>query len=104
MRPAPHRGGTRAHRAHSLSENELKAVFDAALDAIITMDANGMVTGWNAQAESIFGWRSAEAVGSTLSDLIIPPQYRQAHRQGLAHFLSTGKGPILVKLIAIRAH
>ena len=103
MRRAPHRGGTRAHRAHSLSENELKAVLDAALDAIITMDADGRVTGWNAQAESIFGWRATEAVGSTLSDLIIPPQYRQAHRQGLAHFLSTGKGPILGKRIEIAA-
>src|SRR2546425_5347855 len=103
MRRAPQRGGTRAHRAHSLSENELKAVLDAALDAIITMDADGRVTGWNAQAESIFGWRATEAVGSTLSDLIIPPQYRQAHRQGLAHFLSTGKGPILGKRIEIAA-
>src|SRR5438132_11946122 len=98
MRRAPHRGGTRAHRAHrahSLSENELKAVLDAALDAIITMDADGRVTGWNAQAQSIFGWKSTEAVGSTLSDMIIPLQYRQSHRQVLALSLSTGKGHTL---------
>src|SRR3989338_4996186 len=30
-----------------------------------------------------------------MSETIIPPQYREAHRQGLERFLSSGAGPIL---------
>jgi len=87
----------------SQSETWFKAVLDTALDAIITMNPAGRITGWNSQAESIFGWGAAEAVGSILSDLIIPPQHREAHGKGLARFLATGEGPILGKRIAITA-
>jgi len=34
-----------------------------------------------------------------LEDLIIPLRFRNAHRQGLQHFLRTGIGPLLNQLI-----
>ena len=87
------------HRA----EERLRALFDSALDAVVTMDAAGTITGWNAQAERTFGWTAAEATGRILGDLLIPPQYREAHRRGVAEFLATGAGPILGKRIEITA-
>ena len=103
MRRTAHRSRSREHLGDSQSETWLKAVFNTALDAIITMNPAGMITAWNSQAESTFGWGEAEAVGGSLSDLIIPPQHREAHEKGIARFLVTGEGPILRKRIEITA-
>src|SRR5205807_6968734 len=95
MRRTAHRSRSREHLGESESDTWLKAVFNTALDAIITMNPAGRITAWNSQAESTFGWGEAEAVGGSLSDLIIPPQHREAHEKGIARFLVTGEGPIL---------
>ncbi|PYO63183.1 MAG: hypothetical protein DMD70_04455 [Gemmatimonadetes bacterium] len=83
------------------SEARLKAIIDAALDAVITMDGDGVVLSWSPQAERVFGWPASEAVGGKLSTTIIPPRYREAHERGLAHFLGTGEGPVLNQRIEI---
>src|SRR3989454_4526645 len=49
------------------SEARLKAIIDAALDAVITMDGDGVVRSWSPQAERVFGWPASEVVGRTLS-------------------------------------
>src|SRR5262249_52904804 len=72
---------------------------DSALDCIITMDATGRVCEFNLASERVFGFTRAEAVGKELAELIIPPRSRERHRQGLAHYLKTGEGPLLGKLI-----
>jgi PAS domain S-box-containing protein len=85
------------------SMERLQAVLASSLDAVITMNADGVVTEWNAQAETIFGWPWADAVGHVLSDLIIPAEHREAHRRGLARFLATGEGPLLRRRIEVMA-
>jgi len=92
---------SRAEAALRTSEAGLQAIIDAALDAVITMDGTGVITGWSPQAERIFGWPAAEAVGQRLSTTIIPPRHRAAHEAGLAHFLATGEGPVLNRRIEI---
>lgn len=77
------------------SEQRTRLIICNALDAVITMDSGGIVTGWSAQAEKTFGWSRDEAIGQPLAALIIPSQYREAHRKGLAHYLETGEGPVL---------
>jgi len=82
----------------------LNRVFlDSALDCIITMDATGRVREFNPASERVFGFTRAEAIGQELAELIIPPRTRERHRQGLAHYLKTGEGPLLGKLIEIEA-
>src|SRR4029434_5902981 len=82
----------------------LNRVFlDSALDCIITIDANGRVREFNPASERVFGFTRAEAIGQELAELIIPPRIRERHRQGLAHYLKTGEGPLLGKLIEIEA-
>ena len=51
----------------------------------------------------MFGFTRAEAIGKELAELIIPPRSRERHRQGLAHYLKTGEGPLLGKPIEIEA-
>ncbi len=84
-----------AERALIESEGKLHTVIETALDAVVQMNAKGIITGWNNQAEKIFGWTHEEAVGRPLGETIIPPQYRKAHLQGLEHYLASGEGNIL---------
>ena len=83
------------------SEERIRCIIGTALDAVITMDARGIVTGWTEQAEAVFGWTRDEATGRVLAELIIPEQFREAHQKGLAHFLATTEGPVLNKRIEI---
>ncbi len=77
------------------SEAHTRRIVETALDAFIGMDAAGVITDWNVQAEQMFGWPRQEAIGRLLSATIIPAQHREAHERGLRHFLATGEGPIL---------
>jgi len=72
------------------SEARRRAILDTAGDAFISMDQKGQITEWNTAATVLLGWSVTEAVGKDLADLIIAPGQRQAHRAGLARFLSTG--------------
>ena len=90
----------------SLRKNEAhtRRIVELALDGFIGMDAEGIITDWNFQAEEIFGWSRQEAVGRLLSATIIPPQYRETHEQGLRRFLVTGVGPMLNNRVEITGY
>ena len=84
-------------------KDRLRSIIDGALDAVITIDNTGSVTGWSRQACSMFGWEASEVEGRPLSEIIIPPRYRAAHERGLKHFAETGEGDILQRRIEITA-
>jgi len=77
------------------SEARTRAILEAALDCVITMDANGNVVEWNPAAERTFGRSREEVLGREMAELIIPGEYRDLHRRGLAHYLATGEAPVL---------
>jgi diguanylate cyclase (GGDEF)-like protein/PAS domain S-box-containing protein len=93
----------RATRRADATDRQLRDMLDAALDAHVVMDAEGRITRWNAQAEAMFGWRHDEIVGKELATTLIPPELREAHRKGLAHYLKTGDGPILRRRVEVEA-
>ena len=77
------------------------SILDSALDAVVTMDEHGVITGWNKQAVTMFGWTREEAVGRDMADTIIPPRYRQAHRDGLRRFRETGATSVMGRRIEL---
>jgi PAS domain S-box-containing protein len=85
------------------SEERTRLILEGALDAVVTMDGAGLVTGWNPQAERIFGWSAGEALGRSMAETIIPAHLREAHRRGLESYLRTGHGPILNRRIETMA-
>ena len=93
----------RAEEALRQSEQRTRMIIDTALDAVVSMDGAGVITDWSAQAERMFGWTRAEAMGQRMSDTIIPPRYRDAHNRGLKKFLATGDGPVLNRRIEVTA-
>ncbi len=85
--------------------DRLRLILDSSLDAVVTIDERGEITGWNPHAETVFGWSREEALGAMLADLIIPEPYRFAFVHGLEHYRATGEGPLLrrrLELTAIR--
>ncbi|MDH5320081.1 MAG: PAS domain S-box protein [Nitrospira sp.] len=85
------------------SQERNRAIVDTALDGVITIDAAGIVTEWNAQATAIFGWTRDEAMGKSLSETIIPERDHEAHAQGIREYLQSGIGPVLNRRIEISA-
>ena len=72
------------------SEARTRLIVDTALDAVITTDADGLVTRWNPRAAVIFGWAADEALGHRLDDLVLPAAYRAAHRHAIESVVATG--------------
>ncbi len=93
----------RAETALRLSEERHQLNFETALDGIIMMDRNGHVTGWNSQAEKMFGWQRDEALGRELAELVIPDRHREAHRHGLRRYIASGLTRVLNKRIEMAA-
>jgi PAS domain S-box-containing protein len=87
-------------------EARTRAILEAALDCVITMDAQGRILEFNPAAERAFGRRREDVLGQPMAELIIPPSLRPRHEQGLARYLATGEEAILgrrVQLAGLRA-
>jgi PAS domain S-box-containing protein len=93
----------KAQQALLESEQMARGIVETALDAFVQMDSQGLILEWNSQAEKLFGWQRAEAVGKSLRDLIIPERHRERHQQGLARYLRTGVPTVLGKRIELEA-
>src|SRR5206468_9232719 len=88
------------------SEAHKAAILDSAHDAIIDMDHEGRIVGFNATAERIFGHRREDTLGKEVGGLLLPAALREAHRRGLERYLRTGESSILgrrVEFTAMRA-
>lgn len=83
------------------SEALKTAMFDSALDCVITMDLQGKIVEFNPAAERTFGYERSDAVGKELVELIIPPSMRQRHREGLKRLAETGETEILGKRLEL---
>jgi PAS domain S-box-containing protein len=78
-----------------------RAMLDAALDCVVTMDHEGRVVDFNQAAERTFGYRADDAIGRDMAELIIPPELRERHRRGLARYLETNEATLLDRRIEI---
>jgi PAS domain S-box-containing protein len=81
-------------------------VFDAALDAIVTIDHDGRIVEINTAAERAFGFSRQEVRGRPIEETIIPLRYRRAHLQGFRRYASTGEPRVLgrrIQVFALRA-
>ena len=92
-----------AERALRLSEERNHLIVETALDGVITINKLGMITGWNTQAEKIFGWSRSEAMERDLAELIIPEANRAAHRSGMQRYVDTGAARVLNKRLEFTA-
>jgi two-component system cell cycle sensor histidine kinase/response regulator CckA len=85
------------------TSGSLELLFDAALDAIVGMNAAGQITHWNRCAEVIFGWRKQETLGKEMASVVIPERLRETHRRGLQRYLLSGAEHVLNRRLEMSA-
>jgi PAS domain S-box-containing protein len=71
------------------AEARLAAIVDSAMDAVITVDAEQSIVLFNRAAESVFGLKREQALGTPLERLL-PARFRGAHRAHIEAFGRTG--------------
>jgi PAS domain S-box-containing protein len=92
-----------AERASHAATERHRATLQAALDCVVTMDADGRVVDFNPAAERTFGYAQADAVGREMAELIVPPELRDRHRRGLRRYLDTNIPHLLDTRVEIEA-
>jgi PAS domain S-box-containing protein len=55
----------------------LETVFSNVPNAIVTIDAESRITGWNSSAEKIFGWTKEEVFCKDVDDVVIKREFRE---------------------------
>jgi len=86
------------------SKNRLQILVDTAMDAVVTVDAKGVIIGWNPQATRIFGWSRREILGQPVESTIAPAHCLSLHGQDIQQImLSSSTGPFQNKRIEASA-
>ena len=73
---------------------ELRALMEAAVDAIIVIDERGVVLSLSPAAERMFGYDAADVIDRTV-DMLMPEPYRSQHAGYLSRYLQTGDARII---------
>ena len=76
-------------------DRELARVLESTDEAFFSVDAAGDLTGWNAQAEKLYGWTASEVLGRSLTNTLVPRSLREEFRRDLAGFARGGDSEIV---------
>jgi diguanylate cyclase (GGDEF)-like protein/PAS domain S-box-containing protein len=74
-----------AHQESRVAVARKTAILEGALDAVITVDAEGRIVEFNPAAESTFGHTRAQALGAFLETLVVPVRFRKEGEGGLKY-------------------
>ncbi|MBI5352717.1 MAG: PAS domain S-box protein [Chloroflexi bacterium] len=80
----------RAEEKLSESRAQFVGIIDAAMDAIITVDAGQSIIGFNLAAEKMFGYPAGRAIGQPLA-LLLPERFHAVHTKQFARFGDDGQ-------------
>ena len=75
-------------------EAQLRSILDTVPDAMIVIDAAGVVGSFSSAAERLFGYSAAEMVGRNVS-LLMPAPHAERHDSYLERYLRTGEKRII---------
>ena len=65
------------------------AVVEAAVEAVITISAKGIISGFNQSAQNMFGYMFDEAMGCHIK-ILMPESYFEKFQHSISHSLETG--------------
>ena len=93
----------RVEEALRASEARMRAITEAAQDAIVMMDPKGAISFWNPAAERVFGYGPEEVLGRDLHALLAPERYHGPCAGALAHFRESGCGAAVGKTLELQS-
>ncbi|MCK1818828.1 SpoIIE family protein phosphatase [Streptomyces sp. XM83C] len=89
--PGGGRSGERVPEAYDSGAARQTSLLDVLSVAALVLDAEGRIVFWTPQAEELFGYSSAEALGKPAARLIIHPEHLQAVLKLFTEVLETGR-------------
>lgn len=78
------------------SEAHWRSILETVPDAIVVIDAAGLIRDFSPAAERTFGWTAGEVAGRNVS-MLMPDPYRSAHDGYLDRYYRTGERRIIGK-------
>jgi two-component system sensor kinase FixL len=75
-------------------EAHVKSILDTVPDAMIVIDAHGVIQDFSNAAERQFGYTADEVIGQNVK-MLMPSPYREGHDGYLARYLTTGERRII---------
>jgi PAS domain S-box-containing protein len=93
----------RAEDALRSSETRMRAVLDAAVDSIVTLDSNGKVVELNPAAEATFGYRRESMLGKPLAEFLVVPSSSEQDCHELERFIPVNQPALLGRRFEITA-
>lgn len=76
------------------SEEKTLAILNTAVDGIITLNEDRIITSFNPAAEKLFRYSKEEVIGQNVK-MLMPEPYRNNHDKYVKNFLKTGKKKII---------
>ncbi len=96
-------GRRQAEEAVRASEEKLRTISEAALDAVIMIDPMGRIIHWNPAAERIFGYSAAEILDRPVHEMLAPPRYREKASRQWELFRHSGQGNAVGRALEMEA-
>lgn len=84
----------RSRRPPLGSTGELRALMEAAVDAIVVIDEGGSILSFNPAAERVFGYEAADVIGEPV-DMLMDEPYSSRHGTYMRQYMQTGKARII---------
>jgi PAS domain S-box-containing protein len=81
-------------------EEQLRALAQTAVDAIVSADSRGNIIFFNKAAEHIFGYSAVDAIGKPLT-MLMPERFHAPHDRGLVRFIETGVARAIGKTLEL---
>lgn len=83
-----------ATRAIVQREERLRKIMDTMVDALVIIDAKGMVETFNPAAERIFGFSAQEVVGQSVT-MLMPVEEAEHHQEHIDDYIENGDSRII---------
>ncbi|WDD99777.1 CHASE domain-containing protein [Thalassomonas actiniarum] len=81
-------------RQLQLEQRRSQAILDTTLNAIITINASGLIQSCNPAGQKLFGYQETELLNNNIK-MLMPPPYAQQHDEYLNNYLTTNVGHII---------
>jgi len=102
--PPDDRDRKRADETRLQAERQYRAVVETATDAVVTIDASGVIQLVNPAVSKIFGYEPSELIGKPLT-VLMPERLAHRHMTGMQQYVETGHRRLTwsaIELIGLR--
>ena len=79
------------------------SIVDHALAALVTSDAEGRIVEFNPAAEAMFQRQRDAVLGLTVAEVMVPPEFRAAHTEGMRRVVQGGAPRVMGKRLEMQA-